>query len=85
MANITLKELLEKRERVRAQRAQLVAEEANKKEEPKIEEPQESEKVEEKLEEEQEAEEPKKAPAKRGRKPAHREYMVVEDIENVND
>lgn len=82
MANITLQELREKQERARAKRAMLVV--GEKKEEIK-EVPQESEKVEDILEEEKEAEEPKKAPAKKGKKPAHREYMVVEDIENVND
>jgi len=81
---MTLAELKAKNEAIRKQRAMLVARE-NKKQEPiKEEKPVESEKVEEnKLEEEAEPE--KKAPAKKGRKPANREYMVVEDIDGVND
>ncbi len=34
---------------------------------------------------EQSEQEEKPAPKKRGRKPANREYMVVEDVEKVNE
>lgn len=85
---MTLKELLEKNAKARARREHMVVEP---KVEEKIEEPkeeilpevEESEKVEENNQEE--AAPVKKAPAKKGRKPANREYMVVEDVEHVND
>lgn len=90
MQRITIEEfnkMREKRDRARAEREKAAAAEKNKKkkkEEPKKE-PQESEKVEENLIQNEEAGEPQEAPAKKGRKPANRNYMVVEDIETVND
>lgn len=89
MANITLQELREKHEAAKKRREMLIAHEKQKMEPHKKKEegPKESEKVEEFLEEKAEEQEKKqeKAPAKKGRKPAQREYMVVEDIESVND
>lgn len=98
---MTLQELLDKNRKIRARREALENENKKKKVEPKTEElPCECERVieEEKIEDEPKVEEPKEklvieeAPAeepkpapKKAKKPANRQYMVVEDVEKAND
>ena len=90
---MTLKQLLEKNAKAREARQQMVAEpkeemlkeqESEKEIKVQLEEPQSVEEQKEELIEHVETEE-QPAPKKRGRKPANRQYMVVEDVEKVND